>query len=164
MGLPLRVSVVGAGQASPEESAMAEALGRALGAAGALVITGGLGGVMAAASRGCAEAGGIAVGILPGGDAAMANPWVRIPIATGLGEARNALVVRSGEAVVAVGGSWGTLSEIALACRMGISVALLGNPPADLPLHRPENPEEAAAWALREALESRSRASSEGTF
>jgi uncharacterized protein (TIGR00725 family) len=162
--VPVRVSVVGAGRASPGESQIAEALGRALGAAGAVVITGGLGGVMEAASRGCREAGGTTVGILPGTDAAAANPFVRIPIATGLGEARNALVVRGGEAVVAVGGGWGTLSEIALARKMGLPVALLGDSPADLDLPRPGSPEAAAAWALKEGRRRRSPGGSEGTF
>ena len=105
-----RVSVIGAGQASPEESALARELGDALGRAGAIVFTGGLGGVMEAASMGCVEAGGTTVGILPGSDPAEANRWVTIPMATGMGEARNALVVRAGQVAVAVGGGWGTLS------------------------------------------------------
>jgi uncharacterized protein (TIGR00725 family) len=142
------VSVVGAGAASPDEIARAEALGRALGEAGATVITGGLGGVMEAASRGCAEAGGWTVGILPGEDPGAANPWVQFPLATGLGEARNVLVVRAGEVVVAVGGSWGTLSEIALARKMNREVVLLGESSVSLDLPRLEQPDEAAAWAL----------------
>ena len=154
-GPPIRISVVGAGEASPEEQRLAEALGRALGEAGAVVVTGGLGGVMAAASKGCVEAGGTAIGLLPGTDPSDANPWVTFPLATGLGEARNALVVRTGEAVVAVGGSWGTLSEIALARKMGHSVVILGDPPADLSLPRAKNPKEAAAWALHHAAERR---------
>jgi uncharacterized protein (TIGR00725 family) len=162
--VPVRVSVVGAGVASPGESVIAEALGRALGAAGAVVITGGLGGVMEAASRGCWEAGGITVGILPGTDSTAANPFVRVPVPTGLGEARNALVVRGGEAVVAVGGGWGTLSEIALARKMDLPVALLGDPPAELDLPRLESPEAAAAWAMREGRRHRSRRGFEGTF
>ena len=148
---PLRVSVVGAGAATAEESSLAEALGRLLGEAGAVVVTGGLGGVMESASRGCVEGGGSTVGILPGGNPADANPWVRIPLATGMGEARNALVVRAGEAVVAVGGGWGTLSEIALARKMELEVVLLGRPPADLSLPRASHPREAAEWALAAA-------------
>ena len=154
-GRRLRVSVVGAGTASPEEAEMAEALGRALGKAGAVVVTGGLGGVMEAASRGCVKEGGLTVGILPGGEAGSANPWVRIPLATGMGEARNALVVRAGEAVVAVGGGWGTLSEIALARKMGRAVALLGTPPGHLSLPRMVSPEAAAEWALGQARAAR---------
>jgi uncharacterized protein (TIGR00725 family) len=147
----LRVSVVGAGDATPEELDRAEALGRALGREGAVVVTGGLGGVMEAASRGCAEEGGLTVGILPGDDPDSANPWVRLPLATGMGEARNVLVVRAGEVVVAVGGGWGTLSEIALARKMGREVAVLGDPPLDLPLPRMETAEVAAQWALARA-------------
>jgi uncharacterized protein (TIGR00725 family) len=154
-GPPLRISVVGAGDASPDEERVAEAVGRALGEAGAVVVTGGLGGVMAAASRGCVEAGGIAIGLLPGTDPSDANPWVTVPLATGLGEARNALVVRTAEAVVAVGGGWGTLSEIALARKMGLSVVILGDPPADLSLPRAKDPAAAAAWALHQAGERR---------
>lgn len=151
-GKPLvRITVIGAGHASPKELALAEALGRALGRAGAVVVTGGLGGVMEAASRGCLEAGGLTVGFLPGSDPSAANPWVSIPLATGMGEARNALVVRAGEAVVAVGGGWGTLSEIGLAKKMGREVTLLGDPPCDLPLHRSRTGEAAAEWALRRA-------------
>jgi uncharacterized protein (TIGR00725 family) len=152
---PLRISVIGAGEASPEECRLAEAVGRVLGEAGAVVITGGLGGVMEAASRGCGQVGGTTVGLLPGRDASDANGWVSLPLATALGESRNSLVVRAGEAVVAIGGSWGTLSEIALARKMGHPVVLLGEPPVDLPLPRAERPEEAAAWALQQARKRR---------
>ena len=148
---PFRISVIGAGAASPEECRLAEAVGRTLAEAGAVVITGGLGGVMAAASRGCVEAGGVSVGLLPGREPEAANEWVTLPLATGMGESRNSLVVRTGEAVVAIGGSWGTLSEIALARKMGHSVVLLGDPPVELPLPRAERPEEAAALALQQA-------------
>ena len=152
---PLRISVIGAGVASPEECRLAEAVGKTLAEAGAVVVTGGLGGVMAAASKGCVEAGGTAVGFLPGRDTSEANGWVTLPLATGMGESRNSLVVRAGEAVVAIGGSWGTLSEIALARKMGHSVVLLGEPPVELPLPRAERPEEAAAWALQQAIKRR---------
>jgi len=153
--VPYRISVIGAGEASPEECRLAEAVGRHLAEAGAIVITGGLAGVMEAASRGCAEAGGICIGILPDRDIKNANGWVTIPIATAMGESRNALVVRAGEAVVAIGGSWGTLSEIALARKMGHPVVLLGDPPVELPLPRAERWEEAAAWALLQAKQRR---------
>ena len=96
--------------------------------------------------------GGLTVGILPGPDASGANPWITLPLATGMGEARNALVVRAAEAVLAVGGQWGTLSEIALAAKMGIPVGLLGTPPAgglDLPSF--ESAESAVRWALGRA-------------
>ena len=95
------------------------------------------------------------MGILPGRSSREANPWVTIPLATGMGESRNSLVVRAGEAVVAIGGSWGTLSEIALARKMGHPVVLLGDPPVELPLPRAERWEEAAAWALQQAEQRR---------
>ena len=150
--------MIGAGRASADEVDAAEALGRAVGEAGAVVVCGGLGGVMEAAARGCAGVGGSTVGILPGTRGEDANPWIELPLATGMGEARNALVVRAGEAVVAVGGSWGTLSEIALARKMGREVCLLG-PPAieELELPRFSVAEDAAAWALDRARERRGR-------
>jgi uncharacterized protein (TIGR00725 family) len=90
------------------------------------VVTGGLGGVMAAASQGAREAGGVTLGLLPGDDRAAANPWVAVAVPTGLGELRNALVVRTADALVAVGGAYGTLSEIALALKAGRLVIGLG--------------------------------------
>ena len=100
----------------------AEAVGRALGAAGAVVITGGGGGVMAAAARGAAEAGARVVAILPGSDRSAANPWSEVVLATGMGELRNGLIVRAADVVIAVGGAYGTLSEIALALSAGTAV------------------------------------------
>lgn len=154
-----RVSVVGAGDATEGEYATARALGSALARAGAVVVCGGRGGVMEAVARGASEAGGVCIGILPGSDALGANPWIGIPLPTGMGEARNALVVRGGEAVVAVGGGWGTLSEIALARKMGLSVTTLGEPPAEgLGLHASREPEAAARWAIEAARVYRERA------
>lgn len=100
----------------------ASAAGRLLAARGWVVVTGGLGGVMAAAADGVAEAGGTAVALLPGSDREAASPGHTVAIPTGLGEMRNALLVRSVDAVLAVGGSWGTLSEVALAARTGVPV------------------------------------------
>ena len=94
-------------------------MGRLLGGRGAVVVSGGLGGVMEAACRGAREAGGVTVGILPGLDRAAANPYVDVALPTGLGEARNALVVRAADVLIAVGGGYGTLSEIALALKAG---------------------------------------------
>jgi uncharacterized protein (TIGR00725 family) len=101
----------------------AENVGRLLAERGAVLVCGGLGGVMEAACRGAKEAGGTTIGILPGSDRSAANPYVDIAIPTGLGEARNALVVRSADALIAVGGAYGTLSEIALALKAGKRVA-----------------------------------------
>jgi len=149
---PTRVAVVGGASASEAEVVRAEALGGALARGGAVLLCGGHGGVMEAAARGAAREGGLTLGILPGTRADEANDWIAIPLPTGLGHARNALVVRGADAVVAVGGAWGTLSEVALASAMGVPVALLGPGPAeDLDLPRFERPEEAAAWALEQA-------------
>jgi uncharacterized protein (TIGR00725 family) len=120
------VAVVGPGEASPDELAAAEAVGAGLAARGAIVITGGRGGVMEAACRGAVSNGGTTVGILPGSTRAEANDWVTIAIPTGLGELRNGLIVRAADAVVAVGGAYGTLSEVALALKTGTPVLGLG--------------------------------------
>jgi uncharacterized protein (TIGR00725 family) len=116
------VSVVGPGEAADGEIEAAEQLGRGLAQAGAVIVCGGLGGVMAAACRGAASAGGLTVAILPGADRSAANEWARVVVPTGLGEMRNALVVRAADVVVAVGGAYGTLSEIALALKIGVPV------------------------------------------
>jgi len=106
---------------------VAEAVGRALGSRGVVLMCGGLGGVMEAACRGAKEAGGTTVGLLPGLDRAAANAHVDLAIPTGLGEARNAMVARSGDALIAVGGGYGTLSEIALALKGGKLVVGIGS-------------------------------------
>jgi len=113
------VAVVGASSATEEDLADAESVGRELAQHGAIVVCGGRGGVMAAASRGAAGAGGTVVGILPGLDRSDANEWLTVSIPTGFGEMRNGLVVRAAEVVIAVGGAYGTLSEIALALQAG---------------------------------------------
>ena len=97
-------------------------MGRELARAGAIVVNGGGGGVMAAASRGADAAGGLVVGILPGSDRSDANQWVGVALPTGLGELRNGLIVRAADVVLAVGGAYGTLSEIALALATGVPV------------------------------------------
>jgi hypothetical protein len=120
------VAVVGPAEATDEEASIARAVGSGLARAGAIVVTGGRGGVMAAASQGAAESGGTTVGILPGASRSEANDWVTVAIPTGLGELRNGLVVRAADAVIAVGGAYGTLSEIALALKSGVPVIGLG--------------------------------------
>jgi uncharacterized protein (TIGR00725 family) len=116
------IAVIGASQPSPEQEQAAEDIGRGLGGAGCVVITGGRGGVMAAASRGASDTGATVIGILPGSDRREANEWVQIALPTGLGDVRNPLVVRAADAVIAVGGAYGTLSEIAHALNAGIGV------------------------------------------
>jgi len=120
------VAVVGPGEATPEESHAAEEVGAGLAALGAVVVTGGLGGVMEAACRGARSRRGRTLGILPGEDREAANGWVDLAVATGLGELRNGLVVRASDAVVAVGGGHGTLSEVALALKTGRPVVGVG--------------------------------------
>jgi uncharacterized protein (TIGR00725 family) len=116
------VAVIGSGQADQTILRDAERVGRLLGAAGAVLVCGGLGGVMEAACRGARATGGTTVGLLPGSDRAAANKHVDVAIATGLGELRNGLVVRSADVVIAVGGEFGTLSEIGFALRLGVPV------------------------------------------
>jgi uncharacterized protein (TIGR00725 family) len=134
----------------------AEEVGQLLARGGATVVTGGLGGVMRAASKGAAAEGGVTIGILPGADAGEANEYVSLPIPTGLGVVRNLVVVTSADAVLAVGGRHGTLSEIGLALRMGRQVVALGSWRVESDqrmggprLHRARDPREAAQLALR---------------
>lgn len=146
---PLRIAVAGAGAADAELAEAAEEVGRRIAEAGAVLICGGLGGVMEAAARGCAEAGGLTIGILPGSDASAANRHIRVPLPTGLGEARNTLVARTGDVVIAIGGSWGTLSEVAMARKVGVPVVLLlPDRTASLGLTTAETAEEAVRLAL----------------
>lgn len=121
----LYISVIGAGQATAEQYGMAEDVGRRVAEAGAVLVCGGLGGVMAAAARGAKEAGGRTIGILPGHDRSEANPYLDLVVTTGMGHARNLAVVSSGDAVIAVGGEYGTLSEIGLAAKVGRPVVVL---------------------------------------
>lgn len=151
---PPHVAVVGPSRGGPGELEAAEAVGRALAERGAVVVCGGLGGAMEAACRGAKSAGGTTVGILPGPDRSAANEHVDIAIATGLGEARNAIVARTADAVIAVAGAYGTLSEIALALTAGTPVvgldtwrlATAGGP--DEAIVRAATPEEAVELAL----------------
>jgi uncharacterized protein (TIGR00725 family) len=151
-----QIAVVGTSEATAEAATTAEAIGASLASAGATVICGGLGGVMAAACRGAKSVGGTTVGILPGPDGRAANPWVDVVIATGLGEARNALVVSSAAVVIAVDGEYGTLSEIALALRARIPVIGVGtwsftrpDGERDSGVVVVDDPHEAAALAIR---------------
>ncbi len=116
------IAVVGERDTTPDRAREAEHVGREIAHRGGVLICGGLGGVMEAAARGCALSGGVVVGIIPGAQAQDANQYVTIPIVTAMGEGRNVLVVRSAQAVIAIGGSYGTLSEIALALRLQIPV------------------------------------------
>ncbi|MCK4437398.1 TIGR00725 family protein [bacterium] len=118
----MQIGVIGSGQCSPEIAKVAEEVGEGVAKAGAALVCGGLGGVMEAAARGAKKAGGTTIGILPGFSKEEANQYIDFFIITGLSLARNAVVVRSSDAVIAVEGGFGTLSEIALALNMGIPV------------------------------------------
>lgn len=119
------VAVVGPGDADERCLQLAESVGAALADAGTVVLTGGLGGVMLAASRGAAGRGGTVIGLLPGTDRSTANPYVTFALPTGLGQLRNGLIVQAGDALIGVGSSWGTVNEISLALRIGRPVAWL---------------------------------------
>jgi uncharacterized protein (TIGR00725 family) len=116
------IAVIGAGRCSEEVAQVAGSVGRELARRGATLVCGGLGGVMEAACRGAKSEGGLTIGILPGFTRHEANPYVDIRVVTGLGEARNVIVVRTAQAVIAVDGEYGTLSEIAYALKLGIPV------------------------------------------
>lgn len=120
------VGVIGAGNASTNEIKIAEDVGRLIAERGWVLVCGGLGGVMEAASRGATKAGGIVVGILPQADAKLANQYVSIPIATNMGFARNSIIAHTAEALIAVGGAYGTLSEISMALNLGKPVFGIG--------------------------------------
>jgi uncharacterized protein (TIGR00725 family) len=120
------VGVIGASEAEDSERSDAEEVGRLIAAQGAIVVCGGLTGVMEAACRGAISAGGVTVGLLPGTDRDAGNEFLSVALPTGLGELRNGLLVRASDAVIAIGGGWGTLSEIALALRTGVPVIGLG--------------------------------------
>ena len=123
------IGVIGVADASSEEEQQAEAVGLLIAEAGHTVICGGRGGVMAAACRGAVRSGGQTIGVLPGNDASEANPWVTLPLPTGMGEARNALITRAADVLIAIGTGWGTLSEMALAVKMDKPVIALGTAP-----------------------------------
>ncbi len=144
--IPL-VAVIGGARCSEQEAAWAEAVGRLLARQGFGVVCGGRGGVMAAACKGANQMGGVTVGLLPGEDDREANPWVQIVLPTGLGEARNALVVRAGVGVIAIGGGYGTLSELAFALKWGKPVAGLGT--WELPgVYATASPQDAVQYVL----------------
>ena len=148
--MPTQVAVIGSGA---ENEARAEEVGRLLAERGCTVVTGGRGEVMAAAARGAKAAGGTTLGILPGESRSDANPWIDHVVVTGIGHARNLAVAASGDAVIAVGGSWGTLAEIGFARRLGRRVVIL-EPGWELDrdgVERASTPAEAVALALRRA-------------
>jgi uncharacterized protein (TIGR00725 family) len=150
----IQIAVVGGGEPETALLPVAEEVGRRLAEAGAIVVCGGLGGVMEATCRGARAAGGLTVGLLPGTDPGAANPFLDVALATGLGEARDALVARAGEAVIALGGAYGTLAEVALALKartpvVGLDTWKLGRPGlATDPIERVACAAEAVSRAL----------------
>ncbi len=114
---PYRIGLIGSGDANPDLAEIAYEVGYLIGSKKAVLICGGLGGVMEAGSKGCIEAGGLTIGVLPEKETDSANPYISIPIATGMGYARNLIIVLSSEVIIAVGGGFGTLSEIAYASK-----------------------------------------------
>lgn len=154
---PVRIGVIGSGSAKGEVLVAARAVGRALARAEALVVCGGLGGVMEAAAEGAAGEGGPVLGLLPGDSPDEAAPGVSVPVPTGLGQARNVLVVRASEAVIAVAGGWGTLSEAAYCRKLEVPlVGVMDNLPEEFDVDRFRDPTAAVARAL-ELAESRRR-------
>jgi uncharacterized protein (TIGR00725 family) len=143
--MAIQVSVIGSGSA---HEAAAEEVGRLLAERGCVVVTGGLGEVMAAAHRGAKAAGGTTIAILPGERREDANPWADHVVVTGIGHARNLAVAASGDAVIAVGGGWGTVAEIAFAMRLGRRVVILEGGPAVEGVERAATPAEAVERAL----------------
>jgi hypothetical protein len=148
------ISVIGGSTCTAEEAVWAEMVGRLLAEHGAIVVCGGLGGVMEAVAKGVKGSGGITVGILPGADPAAANAYIDIPLATGMGEMRNALIVQVAHALIAIGGGPGTLSELALAQRIGKPIVGLHDSfRSAVEIPRVGSPADAVRWALEHARE-----------
>ncbi|MCL6580906.1 MAG: TIGR00725 family protein [Firmicutes bacterium] len=151
------IAVVGAAEASEKELSLAERVGDELARRGAVLVCGGRTGVMEAAARGASRRGGLVVGILPGETRAEGNPYLTVAVATGMGNARNAVIVKTADAVIAVGGGYGTLSEIGLALNVGRPVVGLetwrveraGRPGPDPGVRVATSPDEAVSLALR---------------
>lgn len=159
----LFISVIGESHASPEIAKLAEEVGAEIAKAGAVLVCGALKGVMESACKGAKSEGGTTIGILPGSKREDANPYIDYPIVTGIGYARNKLVVKSGHVVIAVGGSHGTLSEIAFA--LGYKIPVVGlntwqfihhSGQMDQNVHRANTPKEAVVMALKLAKEAKS--------
>ncbi len=148
MARSLAIAVIGAGNAPEETRRLAFEVGREIARAGAVLVNGGLGGVMEAAAAGARSEGGHTLGILPGYDTAAANEHVEFAVATGMGEARNAIVVASADAVIALAGEGGTLAEIGFALKMGRSIVALDSWHELKGLERADTPADAVVRAL----------------
>jgi uncharacterized protein (TIGR00725 family) len=148
------LAVIGAGNASAEIYEMAMTVGREAGRRGWIVVTGGLGGVMEAAPRGAQEAGGLTLGILPGGDRGEANPFIQVAVATHIRHARNSIIAHTADALIAVDGEYGTLSEIALGLKLGkpvVGLKTVWNIPGVVPVNTPDEAIEKVAALLKKS-------------
>jgi uncharacterized protein (TIGR00725 family) len=141
------IGVIGAGEVTEDEYVTALETGREIARRKFTLVCGGLGGVMEAACKGAKSEGGLTVGVLPGEFRKEANPYVDIPVVTGMGHGRNIIVVRSSDAIIAIGGSFGTLSEIAFALRLGIPVVGINTWDVSTDIKKAENPREAVEMA-----------------
>lgn len=154
-GKPLRIAVVGPNDCTAAERALGFAVGAGIARAGATLVCGGLGGMMEAAAEGAKSESGLTIGILPGSDVSGANEYIDVALPTGLGAYRNMLVVRGADAVIAIKGSYGTLTEIAFALRLGVPVvglhtwALSRGGQVDPGIRVVETPEDAVALAVK---------------
>ncbi len=142
------IGVIGAAEATAQESKTAEEVGREIAKQNGVLVCGGLGGVMEAACRGAKSEGGLTIGIIPGFSASDANSYVDIPIVTGMSYARNVIVVRSSSAVIAIGGSYGTLTEIALALKLGTPVIGINTWEVSSDIKKAADPKEAVDLAF----------------
>jgi uncharacterized protein (TIGR00725 family) len=154
----LQIGVIGAGKAKGAQYELAEDVGREIAKAGHILICGGLYGVMEAAARGAKSQGGLTIGILPGGTTGDANEYIDVRIVTAMSHARNAIITRTADVLIAVGGGLGTLSEITLALKIGKPVVILkGAPPKSLiedkNIHLADSPEESVKLAEKLGLE-----------
>ena len=149
--LRIFIGVIGAGDCSDDVCRLAEEVGEKIAEVGAVLVCGGLGGVMEAAAKGAKKQNGITIGILPGIEKDSANPYIDFPIVTGLGEGRNLLVVRNSDAVIAFPGEFGTLSEIAFCLKLGKPVVGLSTWKVSDKIIQAKNAEEAVSIALNQA-------------
>ncbi len=149
--VPIRIGVIGGSSCTPRQAEMALRVGQLIARRGGILVCGGMGGVMEAACRGARENGGVTVGILPGGSACEGNKHLTIPVATGMGYARNVLVVMSSQAIIAIGGKYGTLSELAYAAQFGVPVFGLSTWKVRMPVKHVRTPAEAVRLAFEAA-------------
>lgn len=145
---PPRIGVIGGSSCTPRQAETAFKVGQLIAQRGGILVCGGMGGVMEAACRGAWENGGFTVGILPGGSAREGNGYLTVPVITGMGYARNALVVMSSQAIVAIGGKYGTLSELAYASQFGVPVFGLSTWKVRMPVKHVRTPAEAVRLAF----------------